>query len=360
VTIPIRNLYYLFCYAWEKYPMGGSTEVGIDECPDIPNLMARILVNGCNRILRRGLDRGYVGLREETSSPRGRLLIDRTLKEQSLLRGKVYCEIDELRSDVLHNQILKATAVSLASTAALAPTLAHQLRMLVRKLEDITDIRLTPAMFRRVQLFRNNVQYSSLIRLCEFTFRSQLPDESGKGTRFSDILRDEVTMSSVFEDFLRNFYHYEQGIFGVGREDMRWRFDALPGGSSSLIPIMKTDVTLRSTQRTIVIDAKFYAEPFTLSLGTPKIRSAHLYQMYAYIRHAGELGGATATEGILVYASTGVGQRHEYRIDGHRVSVVAVDLRQPWQHIRDTLLDLVADQSPSSTTSSPAVSAYAS
>ena len=108
MTIPIRNLYYLFCYAWERYPEGGSTEVGIDDCPDLPNLFARVLINGVNRLLRRGLDRGYLSFEEELRSPRGRILIDRTIKEQTLQRGGVYCQIDELRHDVLHNQIIKA------------------------------------------------------------------------------------------------------------------------------------------------------------------------------------------------------------------------------------------------------------
>ena len=73
MTIPIRNLYYLFCYAWERFPEGGATDVGIDACPDLQNLFARILVNGINQLMRRGLDRGYIEIEEETRSPRGRI-----------------------------------------------------------------------------------------------------------------------------------------------------------------------------------------------------------------------------------------------------------------------------------------------
>lgn len=342
MTIPIRNLYYLFCYAWERYPEGGTTEVGIDDCPDLPNLFARILVNGTNRLLRRGLDRGYLTFEEEKNSPRGRILLDRTMKEQTLKRGTVYCLIDELQRDVLHNQIIKATAKLLLRDAKLAPSLAHELRLIDHKLNDISDVRLTIDLFRRVQLFRNNGQYLALIRLCEFVCRDQLPEEAGLGGRFTDIQRDEERMSRVFEDFLRNFYFYEQVEFTVGREDMRWRVDASPGGDPSLMPIMRTDVTLRSEDCTIVMDAKYYADPFARSVGVPKFRSAHLYQLFAYMKHAADRGGAAhPVKGVLVYASPANQTLHRYRLDGHEIAIAAIDLSQPWPEIHKILLELL-------------------
>ena len=56
MKIPIKNLYYLFCYAWARFPQGGSVEVGVEESPDLPNLFGRLLVRGVNQLLRRGMD----------------------------------------------------------------------------------------------------------------------------------------------------------------------------------------------------------------------------------------------------------------------------------------------------------------
>jgi 5-methylcytosine-specific restriction enzyme subunit McrC len=341
VTIPIKNLYYLFCYAWERFPEGGATEVGIEDCPDLPNLFARVLVNGVNRLLRRGLDRGYLSSEEELRSPRGRILIDRSIKEQSHQRGAVYCQIDDLSHDVLHNQIIKATATGLARDPKVQTKLAHELRFIVRRLHDVSDIRLTPSLFRRIQLFRNNGQYAALMRLCEFVCRSQLPEEGGAGSRFGDILRDEERMSQVFEDFLRNFYFFEQQKYVVAREDYRWRIDHSPGGDAGLIPIMRTDVTLRSKSSTVVMDAKFYAEPFPRSAGVPKLRSGHLYQLFAYMKHASERAQHLPVSGALVYASTGDGSLQRYRLDGHEFAVAAIDLSQPWATVHRSLLDLL-------------------
>lgn len=341
MTIPIRNLYYLFCYAWERYPEGGEVEVGVDECPDLPNLFARILVNGLNRLLRRGVDRGYVPFEEELRAPRGRMLIDQSLKALTLERGAIECRLDELRHDVLHNQLLKATAALLARDPRVAPALAHQLREIVKRLWDVADIRVSVGLFSRVQLSRNTGQYRRLLRLCEFVWRAAMPEEGGDGHRFGDILRDEARMSQVFETFLLNFYRSHADGYGADPEDMRWRIETLPGSDASLLPIMRTDMTLRAAHEALVIDAKFYADPFPKGLGAAKIRSAHLYQLYAYLRHALHRHAPLPVRGALIYAAPNGGVAHHYRLDGHDITVMAVDLSQPWPQIHADLLSLV-------------------
>lgn len=342
VTIPVRNLYYLFCYAWERFPAGGTTEVGIDDCPDLPNLFARVLLNGTNRLLRRGLDRGYIAYEDELRSPRGRILIEPTLKEQTLLRGTAYCHVDELQHDVLHNRIIKATATALSLEPSLARSFAHDLRVLCQRFSNVSDIRLGADSFRRVQLFRNNAQYASLIRLCEFVWRALLPEEDGRGGRFADILGDEERMSRVFEDFLRGFYAHEQPTYTVAREDMRWRISAEDPADAGLIPIMRTDVTLRSPSATIVMDAKFYADPFPRSSsGVEKLRSSHLYQLYAYMKHASERNPGAPVRGALVYASPAGSTLRRYQMDGHSIAIAALDLSQPWFAVHNQLVALL-------------------
>src|SRR5690606_41608280 len=53
-----------------------------------------------SRLLRRGLDRGYRQTTELTRAPRGRLLIDPMIKQQTMMRGLAVCEVDELTPDI--------------------------------------------------------------------------------------------------------------------------------------------------------------------------------------------------------------------------------------------------------------------
>ena len=48
MTISIRNLYYLFLYAWARFPGGAIGEVGIDKSPDLPSLFAKLLSAGAH------------------------------------------------------------------------------------------------------------------------------------------------------------------------------------------------------------------------------------------------------------------------------------------------------------------------
>jgi 5-methylcytosine-specific restriction enzyme subunit McrC len=342
MSIPIRNLYYIFCYAWARFPRGDEIAVGQDDCPDLPNLFAKLLVESTHRLIRRGLDRGYIVHEEETRAPRGKLLINRMIKEQTIRRGAAVCTYDELEHDILHNQILKTTARALISVDTLTPALKHELILIRKQLAAVSDIRLTAGLFRRVQLSRDRYLYGMLMRLCEFVFHSLMPEPGGTSSRFADILSDEARMSMVFEEFLRNFYLYELSEFSVRKMDLSWDAEPLAPGSMAFMPKMETDIVLNSRDRTIVIDAKYYKE---ILVGRPgfskKLRSGHLYQLFAYMKHAELAYPGKQIDGALIYpAANQPVPPLDYRMSNHRLRVIAVDLAKPWKEIHNCLLDL--------------------
>src|SRR5580704_13197375 len=106
--IPVRNLYYLFLYAWDRFSEGRQVDVGSDTSPDLPNLLARVLVSGVRRQFGRGLDKGYVDVIDELAFPRGKFLLPDTIKRGSLASGRAVCQFDELSVDTLQNRILRA------------------------------------------------------------------------------------------------------------------------------------------------------------------------------------------------------------------------------------------------------------
>lgn len=342
MTIPIRNLYFMFCYAWTRFPPGDGQAVGRDECPDLPNLFAKLLIAGLHKLIRRGLGRGYVDEVEETRSPRGRLLLDDMIKRQTLLRGYAVCGFDELQSDILINQILKATARLLRQHETLTKEFRDELSGMIRRLEHITDIRLTLGVFRCARASRNDRQYAMLLRLCEFVAKSQMPDQNGTSSKFSDILRDEVTMSTVFEEFLRNFYAHEQSEYRVKRDLMSWAAQPLSEGAERLLPLMETDISLSSPKRNIIIDAKYYRDPLAGRPGMPrKLRSAHLYQLHTYLHHVRLREPGRQVDGALIYPASGTALDADYLISNHGVRVFAVDLAKEWPEIHVDLLNVI-------------------
>ncbi|MBF9060729.1 hypothetical protein HKCCSP123_16230 [Rhodobacterales bacterium HKCCSP123] len=341
MTIPVRNIYYLLLYAWGHFKSGGVRDVGVDESPDLPNLLGKVLNDGTHRLLRRGLDRGYIEVTEETRSPRGKLRLDVMTKQQTMLRGFAVCDMDELTPDVLHNQVLKASLLSLAACADVEQALRHELLISARRMAGVSPIRLSADLFHRVQLSRNTSQYGFLMRVCELVFHALLPDEQGGGSKFQSILEDETRMSALFEDFLRNFYRSELSGYSVASEIMPWLAEADNEADLAYLPIMKTDITLRSGPRTIVADAKYYKEVLAGGRYDPKVRSAHLYQLSTYLAHVCEKEPGQSLSGLLIYPTTGQSLRLQYRLLGTPVTVATVDLNAEWPDIHAELVELI-------------------
>ena len=70
--IPIQNIYYLLCYAWDKLDQGDIVDVSHLQSTELIDLFAFVLNDGLIHLSRLGLERGYVIKQEEISGLRGR------------------------------------------------------------------------------------------------------------------------------------------------------------------------------------------------------------------------------------------------------------------------------------------------
>lgn len=341
MTIPVRNIYYLLLYAWGYFRSDYARNVGADESPDLPNLLGKVLNDGANNLLRRGLDRGYLSTTTETRSPKGKLRVDVMTKRQTLLRGFAVCDQDELKTDLLHNQIIKASLVALANCSDVDRNLRVELHKSAKRMHQVSLIRLTSDLFHRVQLSRNTYHYSILLRICELCFRSLMPDERGDNTKFLNILEDEIYMPGVFEAFLRNFYKLELPEFTVKKEQLKWRAEAEDENDLQYLPRMETDISLKSNSRIIIIDAKYYKTALETNRGGgPKIQGAHLFQLSSYLANA-QPNPNQKVSGFLIYPTNGQEHFLNYRLLGKQVTVATIDLSLSWRSIQEKLMDLI-------------------
>jgi 5-methylcytosine-specific restriction enzyme subunit McrC len=105
---------------------------------------------------------------------------------------------------------------------------------------------------------------------------------------------------------------------------------------------MQTDVSLRSPKRTVLIDTKYYAQTLHTHRDKERLRSAHLYQLFAYLknmeRHSEPDGRA---EGILLYPTVKEEVRFSAMIQGHKMTARTIDLAKPWKEIHRGLLSVL-------------------
>jgi 5-methylcytosine-specific restriction enzyme subunit McrC len=347
MSVPLRNIYYLLCYAWDHLETLNSIEVGAIPGNRVENLLGKVLQDGVAHLIRRGLDRGYVPFDEDGRRLRGKVLLSETVGRVLLPRGRVACQVDELSYDVPHNQVLKAAMQALIELPQLDPNIRKGLRAHCRRLHSVTDVDLEPAAFRRVQLHRNIARYGFLMNVAYLIGRSFLPDKNSGKRRFHPFTASDQEMGQLFEAFVRNFLRREQDRFHVSRPKVPWTVAEEMSSDVVWLPEMQTDVLLESLERRVVIETKYYATPYQSRHGGRKIISDHLYQLLTYLAHLRETDGPEPM-GLLLYAEAGDRLNLRYRLGGHHFLIRTLDLNRDWEAIHRDLLELVgelADQS---------------
>jgi len=342
-AIPIQNIYYLLCYAWDKLEEAELTKVDARDATRLVDLFGKVLANGTAYLFKKGLDRDYITREEDTRRLRGKVLFGPSLKRNLFRRAMAACAHDELSYDVLHNQILKTTIRRVISVKDLDREVEGELVSVYRRFPEIEEIDIQLADFRHVRLHRNNLYYGFLLNVCEIIHECLLVDEDTGEYRFRDFLRDEGKMAKLFEQFVRNFYRKEQSTYRVKSESIRWAL-VKEGPHDDYLPRMNTDTSLeaRDGSRKIVIDTKFYKESLQLHRSKETITSANLYQIYAYLKNLEPRGGMNVeAEGILLYPTVGVELDLFFSLPGHALRVKTIDLNRDWPEIHATLVDLV-------------------
>jgi len=345
MKIPILNIYFLLCYAWNRLNEGQVVSVGVKDQTSLLDLFARVLISGTNHLIKRGLDRGYVSESESIRGIKGKIDFDTSLKRQLLANGIVHCNFDDLSYNILHNQILKTTIKKLTYNNHIHNKHRDELKALDKNLRDIEVLRLQSSHFSRVQLHSNNSFYGFLINICEMIYHYYfISEETGVG-KFKDHLRDK-DMPKLFEDFVRNFYKTElidvPGYQVIGSEHIRWDAAETDDTSKSYLPIMETDISIKTPDRYMIIDTKYYRNALQQSQFKETVRSNHLYQLFAYLKNIEKRGQSYQNcRGVLLYPTVEKDLEFEYEIQGHKIEVRTLDLRKDWKKISDDLLKLV-------------------
>ncbi|MFF3710488.1 McrC family protein [Streptomyces phaeochromogenes] len=95
--------------------------------PHLRDLVALLATEHCERLLARGVRRGYVTVEDELPAVRGRLLADRQVLQHYGRLDRLACRFDEHDSDIVDNRLC-AAAVDLAARTARSPTVRARAR----------------------------------------------------------------------------------------------------------------------------------------------------------------------------------------------------------------------------------------
>jgi 5-methylcytosine-specific restriction enzyme subunit McrC len=341
--IPVRNLYYLLAYAWESFPESEESKLGLEVCPDLINLLAKLLCQQVQRLVRRGLEKRYLSQLETGVRISGRIALTETSRLKARHSPQVCFEIDELTSDILPNRILKSTLSQLRCSEQLASSLHDDVWRAFIGLPQVEEIRLTSAVFSQLLFHRNNRHYRLAIDICQLLHDLCLPDSSKRNEqriRFLDILEDEACMERVFEKFVLNFARTHIPESRPGSQFLRWQ-GAWTEPDGQFLPRMQTDLTLQFPNRRVILDCKYYREALKSGQGKPKLHPGHLYQLMAYLQNSAAEGHGVPLEGVLLYPTNGFDLELDYKLLGFPIRIRTLDLSREWWVIDENLREIL-------------------
>jgi 5-methylcytosine-specific restriction enzyme subunit McrC len=352
--VPIKSIYYMLCYSWNLLDMFDKTFT--DEAGKIDEFYAflsRILINSLNPLIKRDFERDYIEKNDELNTVKGKIDLSTTFKTMSLkTKGKIYCDYEDYKSNILQNQIIKTTIYNLLKSQVLEKELKYSSKKEMIKLKNqlhkvyfhfgnVDLIKLNSKIFNNIVFHRNNKIYKIIIRICELIYNNLLINENEDGNLLQAFQDDDKKMAKLFEDFVRKFYQKHKPELKPRIEYIKWNFD---GKNKELIPKMITDISLTDENNKIkyIIDTKYYKDAVKENYGNYKFISNNLYQLFAYLNNY-QNRDKYKMKGILLYPENGRELDDSYKYKDMDIEIKTINLNQDHEDIKKRLENILYD-----------------
>ena len=335
--IRIKNVYYMLSYAFQILNEQGYKKILTEEFDNVAELCAAILSKGVTLQIKKGLGKEYLLNSDSLSTIKGQIDIATSIKDQSLIKRQLVCNYDEFSINSYMNRIIKTT-MELLLHSDISKDRRKEIRKLLVYFIEVSSLEINNINWK-LQFNKNNQTYQMLISICYLIIKGLLQTNSDGTTKLMDFL-DENRMSKLYEKFILEYYRKEHKKIDVSSSQIPWNLD---DDESAMLPIMQSDIMLRSKGKTLIIDAKYYSKSMQAQYDVHTIRSNHLYQIYAYVKNY-DKDKTGNVSGLLLYAKTDetLIPHNTYRIDGNKIIVDTLDLNCDFNLIKQQL-DLIVE-----------------
>ena len=351
--IPIKNLFYMLCYAWNVLSIMDDIKVADDDYEDAYDLLARVFSFGIGKLIRLGFHRSYIEETEELSTVRGKISVQESINSMSMQKKHLICTYDEYSKNDIFNQILNYTIDSILKN----PEVSKETKATIKKQKVFfygIDAKPPTKENRQKLLFnRNNVIYKLLIHISIMLYDGTgVNEEDGKNV-FKDFFREEQ-MHRIFELFILNFYaaHLNRHIYKVHAPKITWKIeesaddiwgdvfdvDENPGDR-------RTDIVIENKERGIqmIFDAKYYKKTFVstyMGKEEERVRTGHLNQVRGYLLDS-EYPGKKV--GALLYpmVNDDLSKGKVFPIQNTPILIKTINLQADWREIEEDMLNFV-------------------
>lgn len=348
--IPVRNIWLLFLYAHNLARFHGQYAAAVEESPDFPSLIARILCYAVDHRLRRNLSRGYLQKQSIVTRVRGRIDILDTFAGDLLSKGMIACRFEEFTFDTPRNRLVRA-ALDAVATRVDDRALAHECGRLAGDLgrQGVGGLKPSRAELSLDRIGRHDAEDLLMVTLSRLVFDLVLPTEDSGGHSVKRVDKDIVLVRHLFEKAIGNFYATELPHLGWKvhqGKSLKWQIDSETSGIAAIMPGMISDIILEHDERgqRLVIDTKFTSVFGRSQHRAAVLKSGYIYQLYTYLRSQERADDPLSliASGMFLHPTVDGNLDETVRIQGHAIRFVTVDLTQPALAVLGRLRALVS------------------
>ncbi|MCH5188743.1 MAG: 5-methylcytosine-specific restriction endonuclease system specificity protein McrC [Oscillospiraceae bacterium] len=341
--IYIKNIYYMLSYAFKTLKQKDYEKVLAEPFENVHDLFAAILAKGVSRQLKQGLYREYVPVRENLSVLRGKLDVNGTIGLKMKRSLQLACEFDEFSENNIYNQILKTTMFRLIRTKDVAAERKKELKKLFMFFGNVDLIQLDHIAWSRLTYHRNNRNYELLLNICSFIADSLL--QTTEEGRYRLMSFSDENMEKLYERFILEYYKQHHPELHPSASQIKWNLTKTHDNDMKrYLPEMRTDTLLEKDGRTLIIDAKYYGKSLAYNYDKATLRSAHLYQIFAYVKNR-DTDNTGNVSGLLLYAKTEgelFPDGEPFMIGNNSIGAKTLDLNREFEDIAGQLEDIIA------------------
>ena len=264
------------------------------------DILAKVFSKKLLNELQKGLYREYVYKEEALSMIKGKILISKSIKENTINKNKMNCKYDEFTEDNLFNAILKR-AINVILFSIKNDDVKKELNIINNIFNDVSDIYVPNNIILNYKLNRMNNRFLECFTLAKLILLNSSMDKSlGKENGFSilfemNYLYEEyvgVLLKEVFNDTNININTQEKSRY------LLW--NTLKERNEIAL---KPDIVIyKDNKPKIIIDTKWKSATID---GKEVYTQGDIYQMYAYITTYEE-----CQQCILLYPKTNENIKH--------------------------------------------------
>ena len=255
------------------------------------DILAKVFSKKLLNELQKGLYREYVSKEEALSTIKGKTLISKSIKENTINKNKMNCKYDEFTEDNLFNAILKR-AINVILFSIKNDDVKKELNIINNVLNYISDIYIPNNIILNYKLNRMNNRFLECFTLAKLILLNSSMDKSlGKENGFSILFEMNYLYEEYIAVLLKEAFNDTNISINTQEKSRYLLWNTLKERNEIAL---KPDIVIyKDNKPKVIIDTKWKSS----SINNIEIYSqSDIYQMYAYITTYAE-----CEECILLY-----------------------------------------------------------